>query len=81
MSKLVFNFDVEESSQKIVLHTIVFFIKLPKENTRPQGENSPNLVTRFHVHFERLKVDQIFWVVCSKITKIAHIIWLLFSTA
>jgi hypothetical protein len=25
--------------------TSVFFKKLPKENNRPKGENSPNLVT------------------------------------
>jgi hypothetical protein len=49
---------VEKSSTEIRA-TFVFFIKQPKENNRPKGENSTNLVTlatwkvgRFYVHWK-----------------------------
>jgi hypothetical protein len=35
----------EESSRPKFLATALIFEKLPKENYRPIGENSPNLVT------------------------------------
>jgi hypothetical protein len=36
---------MEKVAQKFALHTSVIFIKQPKVNNRPIGENSPKLVT------------------------------------
>jgi hypothetical protein len=35
----------QKQTQVPICATSVIFIKLPKENNRPIGENSPNLVT------------------------------------
>jgi hypothetical protein len=70
MSKLMHNLNRGKSSSQMWA-TFVIFIKLPKDNNRPLGENSPNLgpMLCFFKYFRR-KIQQKMAFFDSKQSKI-----------